>query len=1291
MVVIDQAVVIVHTGDHIHKVVRMLLAVLIHISAAHSNGSACIIQNSQSELFIVQVHVDDGAVSSAQVVVTVIAQNNILLLSDVDALQISGLFEVGLDGVGGNVVLINGLCGRCVAAGLLNGNSNGSIFRSQTDQNSLLCSSSGVLDHAVNSLFDQILCEGVGRHSYAVTNSDGVDAGLSGSELEQRNDGILQQDHIILTQLQNDIGLVDVNGGLLNFLCCKGNIICDDCSRFSPVIVADDVNAVLYACFQIVSISAGFTALRQSQRRVGSNVKNPELEAGVSGNVDGQNAVSIGGVEDLNCVYLADGAFAVLDGNALAGLCAFAAFAALVAFAAFTGSQGNSALVAAPDVDDDNVSFSNGNRSCAGIQRAIQGDPAIGSGKAIHRGSYGHNAVFSCSVDIVNVVVANEDIYGALQRINDVVAIRILLEIVSGVLLHDGLTCNKAQIEHCRNFFHIHGVQNCHIDGVTGVHIDSCGVGTHAVGLANQQGVRTHTEGHTQHGVAVDGRNSNGQVASLSSGVGPVRSHHRHSCVGQSNIVVAQSQCAAAGQAFNGSIAAGLVAAFAAFAAITQGDGAFITTPDVDQNNIAGSNGYRSCTGVANAVQVDPAVGSSVAVHRGSYGHNAVFRCSVDVVDVVVADKDIGRQRFDDEIAVAVNFEVISGILLSGSVAAFAAFATFATFADSQSNSAFIALPDIDQNNIASSHIYGICTVIPIAIHSDPAVGCLIAVHRRGNGYSTGSFCGIDVVDVVIADKDIYGIYQRLNDILAFGILREIVSRILICRSFAACASSPGQGDHCGSFANVVQNSNVNGLAFAHSDSCSIGVCAVGLANQQGVHTSAESHIQHAVAVNGSNGNGQAASLGSGVGPVRSCHRHAGISQGNIVVTQSQCAAAGDSSGFFFGIQIGVDLDVTEVSAGVGSLPAGVAILPDVHTNSVLGLVQHLGDGNVTAELGPVGLIDLGPLAAVFQDQNDLNGGNIALTAVVDGKLINSSIAGFVVAQIQVQVSSFSGRCTEGEVGSQVTIDEVAQRLPVGSAIRPPGKVSIAVSSCGVATASANNSTGQIDLLLFRLSRLNVFDILPGQDAVNGDADRIYRVSSASFDLDGLTVGNGGVVAVANDDVHLAVYIHSQLHRAVFRRGKFTEAIGFDSDLVICQDRAIGLATGDFDLPGDPGKALAKVLDSVGSASSNLKAGAGAHTQATLVDHNVNSRLTGQSSSAGILSSPLVGSAAFQHKAGAFCCCKCGRCHECDHSDNYQSSYNFFHSVFLLKNIYPAVWAAVPCGKMCAEDIHIPF
>ena len=829
MEIILQAIVVVQAGDHAHKVVGMLLAFLIHIGAAHGNGSACIVQKGQSKLLVIQVHIDDGAVSSAQMVVAVSAQNNVLLLGDVDALQISRLFKVLNNRVGGSVALILDLSGRCVIAGLLNIDVDGSNVAGQTDHNGLLCSGSGNCQGGTFSSLHQIPGSiAVLFQSHAFGNGEGVDARLSGNEVEQGNNGVLQQVNIVVTQLQNDLGLVDVNKGLLNFLCCKGDIIGDDCSSFSPVMVADDVNAVLYACFQIVSISAGFTALRQSQGRVGSNVVNPELEAGVSGNVDGQNAVSIGGVEDLNCVNLADGAFAALNGNVLTGLAAFALSAAFATFTAFAGSQGDSAFVVLPDVDQNNITGSNGYGSCAGVANAVQVDPAIGGSKAIHRGSYGHNAVFSCSVDIVNVVVANEDIYGALQRINDVVAIRILLEIVSRVFLLDGLTCNKAQIEHCRNSFHIHGVQNCHIDGVTGVHIDSCGVGTHAVGLANQQGVHTHAEGHTQHVVAVDGRNSNGQVASLSSGVGPVRSHHRHSCIGQNNIVVAQSQCAAAGQAFNGSIAAGLVA-FAAFAAITQGDGAFIAAPDVDQNNITGSNGYRSCAGIANAVQVDPAVGSSVAIHRGSYGHNAVFRCSVDVIDVVVADKDIGRQRFDDEIAVAVNFEVISGILLSGSVAAFA---TFAAFADSQSNSAFIALPDIDQNNIASSHIYGICIVIPIAIHSDPAVGCLIAVHSRGNGYSTGSFCGIDVVDVVIADKDIYGIYQRLNDVVAIRILLEIVSRILICRSFAACASGPGQVDHCRSVANVVQNSNIDTFAGVHTDGCSVGVCAVGLANQ---------------------------------------------------------------------------------------------------------------------------------------------------------------------------------------------------------------------------------------------------------------------------------------------------------------------------------------------------------------------------------------------------------------------------------------------------------------------------
>ena len=161
------------------------------------------------------------------------------------------------------------------------------------------------------------------------------------------------------------------------------------------------------------------------------------------------------------------------------------------------------------------------------------------------------------------------------------------------------------------------------------------------------------------------------------------------------------------------------------------------------------------------------------------------------------------------------------------------------------------------------------------------------------------------------------------------------------------------------------------------------------------------------------------------------------------------------------------------MSAGVRSLPAGIAILPDVHTNSVLGLVQHLGDGNVTAELGPVGLIDLGPLAAVFQDQNDLNGGNIALTAVVDSELINSSRAGAALAQIQIQVSSFASGCAEGEVSRQIVINEITQGLPVGSAVRPPGKLGVAVCGCSVATASANNSAGQVDLLLYGLSGSN--------------------------------------------------------------------------------------------------------------------------------------------------------------------------------------------------------------------------
>ena len=348
-------------------------------------------------------------------------------------------------------------------------------------------------------------------------------------------------------------------------------------------------------------------------------------------------------------------------------------------------------------------------------------------------------------------------------------------------------------------------------------------------------------------------------------------------------------------------------------------------------------------------------------------------------------------------------------------------------------------------------------------------------------------------------------------------------------------------------------------------------------------------------------------------------------------------------------------------------MSAIAAILPDVHTDSIHGLIENFSHRRVATKLYPVGFIGLGPLCAVVQHQNNHNRGYITLAAVVDGKLINTSVAGAAIAQIQIQVSSFSGACAKGEDGLQIAINKVAQRLPVGSAVRPPGQRS--EISCGfssIATASANNSTGQVDLLLGGLSGLNVFDVLPGQDAVNGNADGIYRVSSASFDLDGLTVGNGGVVAVANDDIHLAVYIHSQLHRAVFRRGKFTEAIGFDSDLVICQIGAIGLTTGDFDFPGDPGKALAKVLDSVGSSSSNLKAGVGAHTQAAFVNHNVNSGLAGQSSSAGILSSPLVGSAAFQHKAGAFSGCKSGRRHNCDHSDNYQCSNNFFHSVFLL-------------------------
>ena len=143
-------------------------------------------------------------------------------------------------------------------------------------------------------------------------------------------------------------------------------------------------------------------------------------------------------------------------------------------------------------------------------------------------------------------------------------------------------------------------------------------------------------------------------------------------------------------------------------------------------------------------------------------------------------------------------------------------------------------------------------------------------------------------------------------------------------------------------------------------------------------------------------------------------------------------------------------------------------VLPDIHTDSILVLGKGLCQSIVAAKLYPVGLIGLCPLGTVFQHQNDHNGGDIALTAVVDGKLTNSGRAGAALAQIQVQVCSFSGRSAKGEVSRQIVINEITQRFPVGSAIGPPGKFGIATCSCSIAAASANHSTGQVDLLLFR-------------------------------------------------------------------------------------------------------------------------------------------------------------------------------------------------------------------------------
>ena len=380
--------------------------------------------------------------------------------------------------------------------------------------------------------------------------------------------------------------------------------------------------------------------------------------------------------------------------------------------------------------------------------------------------------------------------------------------------------------------------------------------------------------------------------------------------------------------------------------------------------------------------------------------------------------------------------------------------------------------------------------------------------------------------------------------------------------------------------------------------------------------------------------------------------------------------------------------------AGAGGLPAGVAILPDVHTDSVLGLVQHLSDGNVTAKLYPVGLVDLDPLAAVFQDQDDHNGGNIALAAVVDSKLVNSGIASIVVAQIQIQVSSFACGSTEGEVGSQIVVNEVAQGLPGGSAVRPPAEISIALSSCCVAAACANNSTGQIDLLLFglgSLAALAAVNIFPSNDTVGSAVCRNDNICSAGSNLDGIAAGNISSIAIPADvDVESGVDIAGQLQSAGLGSSEFCPTVGLDSDLVVSQ-AGVASAAGNFDGPSDPSKAVAKVLDGVSGAFGNSKGRSSAHTQVAVVNHNANRRLAGQSSSAGILSSPLVGSAAFQHKATTFCGCKCGRNHDCQHSNHYQSNNNFSHSVFLLKIYIRQFYLPSPCGKMCARDIHTSF